>query len=366
MVNDSDLRKWDYPRHTQVKHELLESYIGGWLSILGRWHKRLLIVDGFAGRGEYVDGSNGSPVILLRKSEELIASKKVDSVVCGFVELDPTNFSNLKAVLTKTGQLYPNVHVYGPFNDSFEQVANRLLEATSGKSVPSFWFIDPFGFTGIPFETVRQLMSLDRSEVFITLMLRDMSRFLARLGLEDTYDRLFGSQDWRRIVQSNMSGEAKERSLRDLYVSQLRKIGCKVTVFRVCMDDKLQTLYYMVHATRHPKGRWLMKDVMSRQGADGAFAYLGPQDQVRRLQGTLIPVDSIGELRTQLVEKLAGRSIEFDQLLNECCDDNELRQPDYRKSLQQLRKEGSIAVERVTSKTDRGLQGKDVITFPEH
>ena len=43
------------------------------------------------------------------------------------------------------------------------------------------------------------------------------------------------------IVNSNKSSEAKERALRDLYIAQLRGIGCKVTAFRVSMDERVQT-----------------------------------------------------------------------------------------------------------------------------
>ena len=254
---------------------MLEKYLGGWLPILGRWHERLLIFDGFAGRGEYSDGSDGSPVILLRKANELISGGRVKEVLCAFVEQDPGNFANLQAVLHRTQPQYPLVKVLGPSNDSFENVANQVIETTGGRLIPSFWFIDPFGFTGMSFETVKLLMSLRRSEVFITLMLRDIGRFLSHPDLETTFDRLFGTQEWRIIVHSNKTGEAKERELRDLYVAQLRRIGCKVTVFRVSMDERLQTLYCMVHATKHPKGRWLMKDVMHRQGSNGIFAVLG-------------------------------------------------------------------------------------------
>ena len=86
MAQDSDPKKWDYPQHTRVKHELLDKYLGGWLPILGRWHARLVIVDGFAGRGQYNDGSDGSPVIILRKAQELVSAGRVKEVVCGFVE----------------------------------------------------------------------------------------------------------------------------------------------------------------------------------------------------------------------------------------------------------------------------------------
>lgn len=50
----------------------------------------------------------------------------------------------------------------------------------------------------------------------------------------------------------------------------------------------------------------LMKDLMSKQGAQGTLAYLGPQDQQRRLQGVLMPVESVVELEDQLLLKFRG------------------------------------------------------------
>ncbi len=364
MTRDSDLEKWIYKEHTRVKHELLEKYLGGWLPILGRWNDRLLIIDGFAGRGEYVDGSEGSPIILLRKANELLNAGRVTEVICGFVERDPTNFKSLQDAVTSAMGMFPEVRVLEPRNDSFEKVADQIIQTANGKIIPSFWFIDPFGFTGISFETVELIMSLERSEVFITLMLRDIGRFLSHPQLTDTFDGLFGTGDWRHIVQSNQAGAAKERELLELYVAQLQSLGCMVTSFRVCMDEKVQTIYYMVHATNHPKGRRLMKDVMYRQGSEGVFAYMGPQDQMTRLQKTLFQEDPIPELKENLLFSQAGKTMSFEDLRNKCCDDDELRDPDYRKALQELRAEEVIEVRSVTSKTPRGLSGDDLITFP--
>ena len=192
-----------------------------------------------------MDGSDGSPVLVVRKAAELISSGKVSKVLCAFVENDPDNFTQLKHVLKATKAKYPAVTILGPSNEPFERVVHNVIQQTNGRVIPSFWFIDPFGFTGMSFDAVRTIMSLNRSEVFVTLMLRDIGRFLSHPDLEITFDRLFGTLTWRRILNRNISGAAKERELRDLYIDQLRAIGCKVTVFRVCMDDKLQTLYYM-------------------------------------------------------------------------------------------------------------------------
>ena len=175
-MKDSDPAKWAYKEHTRFKHELLEKYLGGWLPILGSAFDRLLIIDGFAGRGQYDDGSDGSPVIILRKAQEILSAGRVKEVACGFVEIDADNFANLQVILKKVKSDYPDVKVLGAENDSFETVAEKVIDSVGNRLVPSFWFIDPFGFTGVSFDIVRRLMSLHHSEVFITLMLRDIGR----------------------------------------------------------------------------------------------------------------------------------------------------------------------------------------------
>ncbi len=52
---DHDLRKWVHSEHTRAKHEILERYLGAWLSIRGavrraRAYAQLIIFDGLAGR----------------------------------------------------------------------------------------------------------------------------------------------------------------------------------------------------------------------------------------------------------------------------------------------------------------------------
>src|SRR5277367_6407313 len=73
---DSDARKWVYHTQTEKKHHILKSYLDAWYPILGSWNRRLVVVDGFAGRARYtprvngrtndVEEIEGSPLIMLK------------------------------------------------------------------------------------------------------------------------------------------------------------------------------------------------------------------------------------------------------------------------------------------------------------
>lgn len=129
MSADSDPNKWGYPPHTKAKHDMLASYLDGWYPILSKWNGRLLFLDGFAGRGRYVTGEEGSPLIAL---ERLIKHRHFDQMkhrksVFFFVEADEDNANSLRTELGK----YKARHDPWPdcvkFNVLNEHLTRRLV-----------------------------------------------------------------------------------------------------------------------------------------------------------------------------------------------------------------------------------------------
>ncbi|MBA7637785.1 hypothetical protein ES703_45434 [subsurface metagenome] len=128
------------------------------------------------------------------------------------------------------------------------------------KIAPSFFFIDPFGFSGVPFETVKSILSLPRTEIFFTFMTQSISRFLALPNVEEALDELYPTSEWRQILNRS---EERDQALKDLYIKCLHKIaGVKHTwAFSVSTDKKYHTLYYLIHATNNIDGHKIMKEI---------------------------------------------------------------------------------------------------------
>ena len=101
IPDDAD-EKWVYTQHTAAKHEILHRYLGAWLAILGRarkgsgWrHKQLVLVDAFAGRGRYMGGEPGSPMIIFDRAVEAVKAGMAQSVRIHCAEPNAINFSHL-------------------------------------------------------------------------------------------------------------------------------------------------------------------------------------------------------------------------------------------------------------------------------
>lgn len=369
MTKNSALEKWEYREHTKVKHILLKKYLAAWIPILGRWNPKICYFDGFAGRGEYTDGTLGSPLIALEVADSL--SQYYGQLICFFIEKDPDNFTNLERVLEREKskiRSHQKINIKKE-NDEFAKVISGIfeyLEKEKSILVPSFFFVDPFGFSGIPFAVIRKILENPKTEVFFTFMVRDIARFMQVPELENTFDTLFGTNKWKNLLNSSQKPEI---ALINLYREQLHEAAnVKYSwPFRVCTSDKVQTLYYLLHVTNNLKGHSIMKNIMFNQSAEGNFAYLGPQDITARTQMRLFDINSIQNLKNYLLERFKGKCLSYEEIQKQVCspwnEEPPYTDPHYRKALKELEKEKKIKIDRITSRTERGLRGDDMITF---
>jgi len=370
MLKDSAPEKWKYKEHTRVKHILLNKYLSAWIPILGKWNQTICYFDGFAGRGEYEDGTLGSPIIAMRVADE--KAKYFGKLLCIFIEKNKENYRNLCKVLKCEKSNIKNWNKLDIMkeNDEFVNVIEGIFNYLKEKKsflVPSFFFVDPFGFSGIPFDIVKRILRNPKTEVFFTFMVRDISRFIKHPKLRDTFSELFGTEEWKSVIKL----PNREKALIELFRKQLHEdVGVKYSLcFRVSESDKLKTLYYLIHSTNNFKGHTIMKSIMFNQSVLGSFAYLGPKDIAERSQMRLFDIQDIGDLQKYLLERFKGVTITYDEIQKEVCIPWYSEPPyidkHYRQALKALEKEHKIKVERVTSQRKNALRGNDKITFPK-
>lgn len=371
LLKDSAPEKWEYKEHTRVKHELLRKYLSAWIIKLGGFHRKIVFFDGFAGRGEYDDGTLGSPIIALQVANELLENCEerkrkpyFDQFVCVLVEKDSERCLNLKKVMEREKakvKFAEHLRIVGPIQEEFANVADTIVEEVGEKIAPSFFFIDPFGFSGVPFSTVKNILSLPRTEVFFTFMTRDINRFLDVEDAEQALEELFPIPEWRQIYQ-NPDWRKRDQLLKDLYLKCLFEIAKVryVWSFRVCMDEKYQTLYYLIHATNHFDGLKIMKEIMYNQGVHGQFAYLGPKEVGYRNQLMLFQED-VSSLKEYLLTRFKGNTKTFRQVLEETYMYTRFVETHYRGAIKKL--EGDKKVKIAGKGPREGINDNTRITF---
>jgi len=228
--------------------------------------------------------------------------------------------------------------------------------------MPSFFFVDPFGFSGVPFRVIQKILSNPKTEVFFTLMTRDINRFLTVDHAEKYLDELFGTTEWKKI----QSATKPEVALINFYREQLH-VSAKAKyslAFRVCMSEIAQTVYYLIHVTNNFKGHNIMKSIMSHQSADGNFAYLGPNDVAEKSQVKLFNINDINDLKNCLIERFKGKTIAYNMIHEKICEPWYSEPPfidkHYQDAIKELEKEKKVTI---NGKGPRGGLNNSQVTF---
>jgi three-Cys-motif partner protein len=273
---------WPLDPHTEAKHVLLRKYLNAWLPIITRYNGRVIFCDGFAGPGIYSNGQDGSPVIAIKALVEhaYFAQMKAE-VVYMFIEERADRCKSLAAIVKKI-KLPANVKVT-IINKTYEEAFTQVLDyidSKSSKLAPTFAFIDPFGIKGLPLETIKRLMKHAKCEVFITIMVGFIHRFVSTPEFEPHCDALFGTDEWRAAL--DLQGPEREQFLRELYQSRLLNpktgVGAKYARYFTMKDGKKKTIYDLFFATNHSKGIDSMKDAMWRVDQSGGFSFSDATD----------------------------------------------------------------------------------------
>ena len=248
--------------HTAAKHLLLKRYLDRWFPILGTGNSRLNYIDGFAGPGEYSGGEAGSPIIAVRSAlahvqkGTLSSSVKVNFV---FVERKEAFADHLREQLAKL-RVPPQFSI-NIVDGEFAEVISGILDGAEDNKkqlAPTFAFVDPFGFSGIPFDLMRRILAYPKCEVFINVMVEFINRFLAHPdeAVVSHFPITFGTNEVLRIPTRS---QRRVDQILDLYRRQLAKHARFVGRFDM-KGKKDQQTYSLFFASNDPKGFLKMKE----------------------------------------------------------------------------------------------------------
>lgn len=375
LPDDAD-EKWHYTAHTAAKHEILHRYLGAWLAILGRRqhgspfrHKKLVLVDGFAGRGRYMGGESGSPQIMFDRAVEVVEDGLAEQVLIRCAEPNPANFAHLREVCA---QLKHDQVKIVPRQQTFAELGAALVKWAHSKRTPppTFVMADPYGVRGVSFSLLEQLLDFDRFEVLLTLMVRDPSRFLRGESYAEPLTELFGGDAWKTC--RDVDGD-RPRCLmlrfREVVVPQVAKYAL---AFRVFEDERRTPLYYLVHLTNKDLGMREMKKAMVKEHDHMSFWPITVRDP-HQVELDIAEPKPYPSLQAHLQHTYGGETMEFVELLNrDYPDGGAWLEPQYRAAVKAMAKSDPRLAEidygdRLTDKgrVPTGLNYEDRIVFAE-
>jgi three-Cys-motif partner protein len=274
---------------------------------------RIVFVDGFAGPGRYAGGEDGSPIIALKAlldHPHFKTPHRRAEVVFLFIEEDKERAAALEDAISGLAKERPFPSwlkyevVHGEFAPNLDLVLDDVEQA-GGTIAPTFAFIDPFGFSGLPLATVARLTKNPRCEVLINFSLESINRFLEHPDERVTrnFDDLFGTTDWRNVT-ATLQG-TREEGLVQLYQERLIRAGglAYVRTFQM-LNEKNRTEYVLVFGTNNLTGLSKMKEAMWRADPERGLSF---SDRTDPAQMVLLATGGEAGLAEVLARQFRGQ-----------------------------------------------------------
>ena len=133
-----------------IKDKVLANYMTPYLAKVNTLGKPILLIDGYAGPGVFLDGEPGSPVIMCGTAERTVKGK----YQAIFVNKNKAHHEKLTAVIQRAGWTKSVQTILGDSTD-----LNKLLPPFYNQTV--FLYLDPFGLKGCNFDILLPFLNRD-------------------------------------------------------------------------------------------------------------------------------------------------------------------------------------------------------------
>jgi three-Cys-motif partner protein len=313
---------------TKIKHMVLSRYLERLTFTVGTFCATLNYIEGFAGpwqsRADSLsDTSPHVAIAELRKAREGI--KKYPKLRCLFVEKGKEAADTLRGSL----QQYDDVETV-VLQGEFENKVNDILAFARDKSAPAprftFLFVEPTGWTGFNPAVIAPLLRLEKSEVLVNFMTKDIIRHIddSREHIRRSFDPLFGSLQARGDWEG-LAGRQREEAIVGAFCRRLKEVGGfrHVVTAIVLHPWKKRIHFHLVYGTRSDAGlrefRKAERSTLRLQGRLREQAQLRTRVERTRQEelfgaGEVESRSDLEELREQYHERARG---ELDALLQQ-------------------------------------------------
>lgn len=348
---------------------MLRRYLGVWYAKLAstgarRRGSQLNYIDAFAGPGIYAGGESGSPIVALTTLVDHRAFANWSSVrfLFYFVEKDEETCQSLKeqvaALWTRRhGGCPSNVSVQIVHKSFFDTVGDLTKISTShggaSISVPTFAFVDPFGFSDLPIADLCSLLRTGSCEVLFNFMYNDINRFFT-FENEKHRSKMMMLFDYDEFPSVEGLNPREREALLGRHIEQVfRRRGNFKYVRSFQMEGMTnRTLYSLFFATHRIEGLEVMKDVMWKiDPAEGRRFSDRWVDQPSLFEGQV----NFRELRRLILERLTMSNMPIQEIENYVTIDTDFKSSHLKSNvLRPLENEGLISVTSTNVNRRRG------------
>ncbi|MBC7944548.1 MAG: three-Cys-motif partner protein TcmP [Burkholderiales bacterium] len=370
----TDRRFFEISREqSRVKAVIVTKYFLAWASVMmgaqdrhaGNYGDRIAYLDLFAGPGRYEDGTKSAPLMILEKA---IADEKLRSrLVTIFNDADKQCTRELQSTIADL----PGIETLRyPPQVLHEEVGAEIIKMfVQTKMVPTFFFVDPWGYKGLSLRLIDVVLKDWGCDCIFFFNYNRISMGLSNELVEEHMNALFGEERAERLREKlhGLTSEERELVIVEELCAALKDTAANkryVLPFRFRTDSGKRTSHHLIFVSKGFKGYEIMKDVMARESSSSdqgvaSFEYSPASNRQPLLFELSQPLDGLGEM---LLKHFGGRTLSFREIYERHNVDRPFIERNYKDVLLKLESTGAIS----TSKHRKGTFGpKVIVKFPE-
>ncbi len=251
------------------KHALLQCYLPKFAGKTGSRTGGVVYLDGYAGRGRYLDGSPASAELILKIAEN--QGTRGITYHLFFHERDRASYDVLRAIVDEYRARGIEAKV-----ERSEVIGGLDEVVNSARGLPLFLFLDPCGL-GVPFPVLVQALTGPRAprwpptEVLLNFSLEAVRRIGGHVTSsnqdEKTMTRLddaLGGPWWRQHMRGGVTDDAVARVVEGFKDRLGRAARMSIFAIPVRRATGQKPIYYLLFGTRSPDGLWHLADCTAR------------------------------------------------------------------------------------------------------
>ena len=344
---------------SEIKAKIVEKYFDAWSKVMisaletySRYDKNkpIAYIDLFSGPGKYEDGSESTPILILKKA--LVNPKLQQRLLTVFNDKEKRHSDEL----LKNIKSIPNIDQlqFEPQVTNFEvgdEIANYFQKI---KLVPTLMFLDPFGYRGLSIKLISSIMKKDNwgCECIIFFSYDAINRAINNTIVQQYMIDLFTEKKLQKLRNKldnyNLSSPRKELEIIEHFAEAIKEeTDAKyILPFRFKKYNANRTSHHLIFITKNIRGYEIMKEVMARESSEqnqgvGTFEYNPATEKQPLLFQLSRPLD---ELQDLLLQELESQTLTMQEIYDNHHVDTPYIKSNYKNVLKKLEEQRKITV----------------------
>lgn len=344
---------------SKVKARIVSKYFAAWANVILpsviKQNSRLAYVDLYAGPGRYKNGAASTPIMVLEKA---ISDARLSKyLVALFNDVDSQKTSTLQSEIEKLSGIERLAYRPIVSCNAVNEDAERYFSET--RLVPSFTFIDPWGYKGLSLKIVNGVIKDWGCDCVFFFNYNRINAGISNEVVEEHMAALFGSERAHKLRErvAGASPTMRESMILEEMTQAIKEMGgTYVLPFRFKSKSGRPT-HHLIFVSKNFRGYSIMKEIMTKESSTEdqgvpSFTY-SPADASMPLLFSLR--QPLSALRASLLETFAGQELTTVQIYEQHSVDRPFIMKNYKEVLRQMEEDRVIQVRSLkTGKRPKG------------